>query len=119
MEQSDTIQLAYDLNNPMHAFKAGKNETGQLSESYSLVYANKKNILLETVKEADDSSGIIVRGYECHNRLTNVEITLGFSASKAFVCNLMEEKLVAIPIVDGKIQLTVKPFEIFSLFFEK
>ena len=119
VQQSDAIKLAYDLNNPMHALKLCKNNSGLLPESYSLVSANQENILLETIKEAENTSDVIVRGYECNNRLTDVEITLGFSAKKAYICNLMEEKESEIPIIEGKVSLKVKPFEIFSILFER
>lgn len=115
---SEAITLAYDLNNPMYAQKIENNANGNLPESYSLITCDVKNFIVETVKQAEDLKGIVVRGYECNNKQTIVTLQLGFPVKKVYACNLMEEKEKELSVTDGRITFTVKPFEIYSVYVE-
>ena len=118
VHDSDAVALAYDLNNPMFAQKVERNENGRLPDSYSLISCNAKNFVVETVKQAENTDGIVVRGYECNNKRTLVALQCGFPVKKAYVCNLLEEKEAEIPVENGKISFTVNPFEIYSIYME-
>ncbi len=109
-----TIKLAYELNCPMKAFPANKQD-GKLSDEFSFVSCDKDNFIIETIKKAEDSDGTVIRGYECFNARTDVELTLGFEAEKAYICDLMENDLEELEIKDGKVKFTAKPFEIISV----
>ena len=115
---SDTVALAYDLNNPMYAQKIEKNEQGYLPESYSLISCSAKNFVVETIKQAENTEGIVVRGYECNNKRTAVTLQFGFPVKKAYACNLLEEKEMEIPVENGQVSFVAKPFEIYSIYIE-
>lgn len=57
---AETVAQAYFLNQPVRA-TAG----GTAGEAYSLASVDAKNVILETVKQAEDGDGVIVRLYEC------------------------------------------------------
>ena len=118
MQDSSAVAMAYDLNNPMYAQRIAKNEQGCLPECYSLISCDAKNFVLETIKQAENTEGIVVRGYECNNKRTPVTLQCGFPVKKAYACNLLEEKEMELPIKDGKISFTVNPFEIYSIYIE-
>ena len=61
--ESGTVQLAYELNAPMKAFPIGKQD-GALPEEYSFVSCDSDSFIVETVKKAEDSDDIVIRGYE-------------------------------------------------------
>ncbi len=113
-KHADTVRLAYDLNNPMSAVKVGKQD-GSLPESYSLVSISEKNVVVDTVKKAEDSSGTIVRMYENWNKRVNATINFGFPVKKATLCDLMENDIEELAVVDNTVTLPVKPFEIVTV----
>ena len=118
VQDSSAVAIAYDLNNPMYAQRIEKNEQGNLPECYSLISCDAKNFVLETIKQAENTEDIVVRGYECNNKRTAVTLQCGFPVKKAYACNLLEEKEMEIPIKDGKISFVVNPFEIYSIYLE-
>lgn len=112
--EQGTVQLAYELNAPLKAFPVGKQE-GTLPEEYSFVSCNSDNFIVETVKKAEKDDSIIVRGYECYNKRTNVELNFGFDVKKAVICDLMENEIEEIEVNNNSVSFTAKPFEIISV----
>ena len=113
-----TVQQAYLLNQPMSACKVQK-QNGTLPERFSLLSVNRENILMETLKKAEQGEAVVARLYEAYNQRTEVTLTAGFDFKNVFLCDLLEneEKLL---INDGRtVTLTVKPFEIVTLKFER
>ncbi len=111
----DTVRLAYDLNNPMTAFKIGAHK-GTLPESYSFVNVSQNNIVIDTVKKAEDSDSTVIRMYESWNKRTGgVKINFGFPVKNAALCDLMENEICKIPVFDNTVTLDVKPFEIVTV----
>ncbi len=113
-KQAGTVKKAYDLNIPMTAFKV-KKQKGSLPESYSFISSDCDNVIIETVKKAEDADGIIVRLYECFNKRTDVKIKTGFGFSSVSVCDMLENEERPVRTKGNTIPLTVKPFEIITL----
>lgn len=102
-----TVQEAYKLNQPAYAIKGGIP-----GNKNSLISIDKKNIIIETIKEVEDGKGIIVRMYECENALTKAHVSLGLKASSITECNLIEEGDTPVaPNGDG-FNIEIKPYEI-------
>ena len=114
VKESDTVELAYMLNNPMTALRA-TGEASVLPETYSVAYTDKKNVILETVKEAEESDETVLRLYECKNIRGKVTLTLGFPASVCYLCDMLENEEKELPIVDDKVKLDIRGFEIVTL----
>ncbi len=113
-KSAGTIAKSYDLNNPMTAFKIGKH-SGNLPEEYSFVSTENENVIIETVKKAENGEGIIVRMYESFNKRTNAVINLGFDFESVTLCDLLENDLKVI-VHDGRsVPITLKPFEIVTI----
>lgn len=66
---ANTVAQAYELNNPMTAV-VKENEGGNLADEYSLFKVDRDNVVIETVKKAENGEELIVRLYECYNRRT-------------------------------------------------
>lgn len=114
LRESDTVKLAYLLNNPLTAVKASGKHS-EIPESYSLVSVDKDNVICETVKEAEEGKETVLRFYESANKRTSAEITLGFKAKKCFVCDLLENEKEEIEIKDGKVKVNLRGYEILTL----
>jgi alpha-mannosidase len=103
-----TVYAAAKLNQPVFAVKGGipGNKT-------SLVSVDKRNVYLETIKEAEDKSGMIIRMYEYENALTNLHVTLsGKAIEKIEECNLIEEVIGQVKGTAAGFDITIKPYEI-------
>lgn len=105
-----TVAEAYKLNQPAYTVAAGTPGT-----AFSLASVNRENVILETVKQAENGDGTILRLYECQNARTKTTVTLPEGTTKAYVTNLLEEVEQELPVADGKVTLTVKPYEIVTI----
>lgn len=105
------VEEAYKLNQPAYAVAGG---VPGARASYASV--NKSNIILETIKLAEDGNGVILRLYECDNALTKARLSLEKIASIARIeeCNLIEEKLAEVEKTGDGFDFTIKPYEIKS-----
>ena len=111
--QSDVVRESYHLNVPLRAMMGTGETNGRLPESYSLVSVDQANIIIETVKKAEDSNAIIIRAYECWNKKTTARFSFGGKVKHIRECNLMEENAVPCDTT-----LVFKPFEIKTLMVE-
>ena len=102
-----TVAQAYFLNQPVHA-TAG----GIAGEAYSLASVDAKNVILETVKQAEDGNGVIVRLYECENARTTTKLHWNRPIASVTECDLQENALTDVPVEGGTFKFTIKPYEI-------
>ena len=114
--KAGTIQESYCLNQPLMAAPLPGDGAG-LPGTFSLVHCDQPNIILETVKQAEDGEDLIVRFYEAFDRRVRATLTLGIPFSGAEVCDLMEDPIAGAEIsVNGQdITLPVRNFEIVTL----
>ena len=101
---------AYGFNVPLYARRVVPG--GRLKETFSLVSLDRENIILETMKRAEDSEAVLLRAFECGNCACDAELTLGFAAGEAFETDLMENVTAPLPLENGKLRVHFEPFEI-------
>lgn len=106
-KQAGTVQESYKINQPAYAVAGG--EAGKCC-SYASV--DKRNVILETVKQAEDGNGTVLRLYECENARTKASLRVPAGVSRAYSTNLLEEIEEELPVLDGKVAFTIKPYEI-------
>jgi len=88
-------------------------KTAESSNSFFSV--DKSNIILETVKKAEDSNDIIVRFYESHGSRGKFTFFSSLPIKKFTLCNLLEEPIgESTNWNNGKVILSAKPFQIIS-----
>lgn len=102
-----TVAQAYFLNQPVRV-TAG----GIAGEAYSLASVDAKNVILETVKQAEDGNGVIVRLYECENAHTTTKLHWNRPIASVTECDLQENALTDVPVEGGTFKFTIKPYEI-------
>ena len=112
--EAGTIQMAYLLNNPLYAVPVPV-QAGILPDSYSLVTADKENIFVEAVKEAEDDESVVVRLYDAYGTRTRVKVRFGFEVAKVETASILEEAEEEVPVVGNEVEISVKPFEIVKL----
>ena len=114
LQDAGVIREAYSFNQPLEALAVSA-AAGELPESFSLASCDQENILLEVAKKAEADDGLILRLYDsfgCRSTAT-VRVAPGFR--KAFLCDLMENELEALPFDGQTLSVPVKNFEIITL----
>jgi alpha-mannosidase len=106
------------LNDPI-IVHASKVESGKSQESVSslqsLLSASSPNVIIETVKRAEDGDGIIVRLYESQRKRGVVQLRAGLAVETAWETNLLEENVSALTVENDTILLDLRPFQIMTL----
>ena len=105
--QANTVQEAMKLNQPLLS-----EEGGHAGCQNSFVWVDKSNVIIETVKMAEDDDGIIVRLYESENAKTKAHLFFGEKISSVESCNCLEEIKQTIETDGEGFEITIKPYEI-------
>ncbi len=108
--QAKTVAESYRLNQPAYAVKGG-----EIGKVFSFAGVDRENIVLETVKKAEDGNGVILRLYESENALTKFTLTVNRRFTKAYFCNLLEENQEEAVVSEGKIPVVCKPYEVVTV----
>jgi alpha-mannosidase len=109
-----TPDMAYRLNMPVIA-RPGHPAEGSMAP---FVQADCPNVMIESVKRALHGEETVIRLYENHGQRAHVRLNLSFEAKQAWAASMMEDKQQPLPIVDGAIELELRPYEIFTLMVE-
>lgn len=107
-----TVAESYKLNQPLLS-RVDAGEGCKERDSFASVDA--KNVILETVKRAEDGSGIILRMYESENSYTKAKVTVNRDFEKAYICNLLEETEEEAAVQGNVINVTLKPYEVVTI----
>src|SRR5262249_8150968 len=112
--RTEVIPAAYDLNDPLILRRvSGAKASGKAPGS--LVSVSAPNVVIETVKQAEDGSGIIVRFYEDERSRGKFTLTTGFPLKEAYRCNLLEENEGALAVDGNQLHLDITPYQIITL----
>lgn len=109
-KQANTVREAYNVNQPAYAVAAGTP-----GSAFSFASVDHDNVVLETVKQAESGDGVVLRMYECQNARTKTTLTVPASCTKAYITNLMEDVEQELPVENGKVTFTIKPFEVMTI----
>ena len=110
---SNIYNVACEYNNPLIVKKPKSGSL--LRENYSLVKADKDNIVIETIKPSVDGKGFIVRLFDRANKLSDVKLKFNFNFAKLYICNLLEKELNELSTKENSTNIKVKPYEVITL----
>ncbi len=103
---SDTVRAGYELNVPVKVILGAE-------QNMSFASVDRKNVILETIKPAEDGSGdLILRLYEASGAACNATVTLAPKIAKAWKTNLLETDEGEISCSEHQIKLDFRAFEI-------
>ena len=112
----NTVKEAYSFNQPLESVSISANLSGTLADEFCFVATDKDNIIIDTVKYAEDSDDIIVRLYDAYNCFSKVQLHFGVPVEKVQLCDLMENTLCDLEVLENhKVEVNVKNFEIITL----
>lgn len=82
-------------------------KTAELSEKLSFFKTDKDNVVISTIKKAEDDHSVVIRAYETDGDDVDVAISMFKPITKAFLTNLIEQPKREIKIEKQKIELNL------------
>ncbi|MCA0453767.1 MAG: alpha-mannosidase [Chloroflexi bacterium] len=110
-----TAREAYALNDPLIAQVVEPSPSVDATALGSLIGSANDNVMIETVKRAEDGNGLIVRFYEFKRERGTVSLNCRFNLGEAWRTNLIEDDQEQIIVEGNQINLFLKPYEIVTL----
>lgn len=109
LSDSDVVREAYELNCP------ALTERGFAGRS-SMFSMDTANIIIDTVKPAEDGSGdIIIRMYEAKRNAVSCSFCTALPVRKVFRTNMLEDTEQELAMDNGNVPLDFRPFEVKTL----
>lgn len=97
----ETVQAAWELNNPIFT------SNGEI-ETFSLFQVTNPYVMIDSVKQAEDGNGFILRLHEFAGTHGEVTFNSDYTITSITECNLLEENETSLPTPT----FTIAPFEI-------
>ena len=105
-QNADVVRQGYELN-VKPVVVSGK------TWRFSAVNIDQENIILDTMKPAEDGSDdIVLRFYEAKKGAVKAKITLNIPVKRVALCDMLENELEEMTVNDGCISLDFKAFEV-------
>lgn len=105
----ESLQRAREFNHPLMVIP------GQMEDVSPLVILSSSNIVVDSIKKAEDSEDIIIRIHEGHGQPTKATLEFGPKVDYAAECDMLENELAPLKSVKSKLALKFSPFEIKTL----
>jgi alpha-mannosidase len=116
--KEDTQREAYLLNDPILVYRSQverRTSESLLSNLQSLLSVSSPNVIIETIKRAEDGDGIIIRLYESQRKRGPVQLRAGFAVDAAWETNLLEENISELSVEGDSIPLSLRPYQIMTI----
>jgi alpha-mannosidase len=109
--EGNTMQMAYRFNRPMVAISEDCQD-GILPAQMSMVGSDKNNVIIDTIKKAEDGQELIIRLYEGHNRRTVANLDFFKEIKYAAETDLDEKEIAVIETKNNILNFEIFPHEI-------
>lgn len=103
------------FNNPVLVIGDASAKGSAAEQRFSLAEVDSDCVTIETVKQAEDGKGLILRLFEHANRRVPAIVRFGPRIRSVTRVNLMEEGKEVVALKDNAVQLEFRPFEITTL----
>lgn len=107
-----TVRHAAELNQEMPVLPLQAGKQGTRAAAQSLISLDSRHVVLDTVKPAEDGSGVILRFYESSGGREQVELQWPYDFEEAYLSNALEEPVQKMESEKGDLTLSFAPFEI-------
>ena len=101
------VRPAYELNIPLMV--------GATDDRPSLLSVSAPNVVVESIKPAEDGRGYIVRLYEAERSSCSAAVAFGEPVAFVSLCNLIEEDAGKLDVQENSVRLGFRAFEIITL----
>ena len=98
-----------------HRFNSRWRWVASVEPTQSLASVDDANLVLDTIKPAEDSDAVVLRLYEAHGGRGTARLRLGFPFEEARRANGLEEDGETLELDDGAIVLPYRPHELLTV----
>ena len=115
-----TVGAAYALNDPLIVYGNAATSADAVAANDptsldSLVAVEQPNMVIETIKQAEDGRGLIVRLYESQRIRGPITLSISFALKGAWSTDLMENDEQPLETDGQQVHFAVHPYEIVTL----
>lgn len=107
IKEAQVAQAGYEANVPLIV-----TEGSAAGGEGSFITADCVNVVIDTVKKAEENDDIIIRLFETYNTVTKGKLSFNFPVARCTETNLLEEEISEVPVTDGTIFIEFNPYEI-------
>jgi alpha-mannosidase len=111
-QEAGVIESAYAFNMPLIV-----SETAGAPRDLTLFEVDEPNVMIETVKKAEEGNAVIVRMYEAHGGRGTATLSSDLPVRRAWLCNGLEENEAPLSWKEG-VTVDVTPFQIVTVKLE-
>jgi alpha-mannosidase len=113
----NVIPEAYSLNIPLRVYPVAPHP-GKLPRSRSYFSVDRASVVIESIKHSESGEAVIVRFFESHGTRGPITLKTSMPFTRVSRVDLLERHLEKVEIIEGRVRLAVRPFEIVTLKFE-
>jgi alpha-mannosidase len=106
-----TVREAWELNAPLFP-QVAPARAGDRPGAASLVTIDREDVIVDTVKRAEDSEALIVRLYEACGHRGQATLTFDRQPASVDECDLMEENDRPVTCTGSTLRIRVRPYEL-------
>ena len=111
-QEGEVVRRGLELNLPLLAVTASEHEG--ISPHGSALVCDAANVVVETLKKAEDDDDLMLRVYEAHGARGPVSVAFGLPVKSVVECNGMEEETGGVDYQDGVLRFEITPWQIRS-----
>ncbi len=110
--RNGVVRIAYEFNVPPMAYRLSGGGTGELGERFGLAECDAENVVIDTLKMAEDEDALIIRVYEAHGGRGRATLRLAGQIADAVEVNLLEEEIGPAEFEGRELRFEVAPYQI-------
>lgn len=115
-----TLAAAYGFNDPPFSYLIDNKSRAVGSpksrlDGRSIISSSSDNVIIETIKRAEDGNGVIIRLYESMRKRGKVQLASIFPMVSVWRTDLLELDIERIDMDGSCVELSINPFEIITL----
>jgi len=115
LDLEETVKTSYEFNMPLLAVNSPK-QRGELPPKFSFFHLQPENLIISTIKKAEQDEGLVLRIYETKGK-PNMQGELRFFLpfKNCSICNLLEQEEKPLKIENQGVKFRAKGHEIITL----
>lgn len=113
------IKAGYELNVPLEWVAIEPRTPSKAFPSeLSFIHVDIPNVIVETIKPAEDGAGIILRLYEAYGMANSAILNFAFPVRSVHLADMLERNIALLPSQNNGFEVSFRPFEIKTLRLE-
>ncbi|HAT4104201.1 TPA: alpha-mannosidase [Clostridium perfringens] len=111
--EGNVVHEAHEVNAPIQVIYSENLGENLVKEAMASI--DCENVIIDTIKKAEDGDQMIIRLYECHGEDAKAKVNINVPYEKVEMVNLIEDSIDGKELNKETMHLTFKPFEVHTL----